>query len=314
VNERVFLSLFCQTDCEMMPLHELVSSATARAFEAKALHTLNTSCELVPALPGAPPFLFRKLLPSPLAALRKPTQSASAAFDSCESSPFLRPEPLLTVEAPKRGTGGTHNLLLNKYPVVPRHLLLCTAAFASQQDDLTPSDICALEFCVRHAFSSDPAGALAFYNCGAQSGASQGHKHMQLIPAAPDFGPGPFFLDGIARAAQDTAETLPGLGFRHAFCKLREDDDAAVWAEKYRSLLRREGLGNRSCSYSFLCTAAWMIVVPRRCECCVLATGETVSINAMGFAGSVLVCSDSSLAEAKSLGPLGILRSCAFPL
>jgi ATP adenylyltransferase len=60
--------------------------------------------------------------------------------------------------------------------VAPYHLIVATKDFEPQNEQLNVSDIKALWYTV-NIFDG-----LGFYNCGKVSGASQPHKHMQLIP------------------------------------------------------------------------------------------------------------------------------------
>ena len=66
--------------------------------------------------------------------------------------------------------------LLNKYNVVPHHLLIITRHFESQESALTQADFQALWTCLAEYDS------LGFYNSGESAGASQPHKHLQTVP------------------------------------------------------------------------------------------------------------------------------------
>ncbi len=75
---------------------------------------------------------------------------------------------------------GSHTLVLNKFNVVARHLLLVTREFESQDDPVNALDY-------RHmlqVFACFPEATppLAFYNFGPHSGKSQPHKHLQILP------------------------------------------------------------------------------------------------------------------------------------
>ncbi|KAK0560649.1 bifunctional AP-4-A phosphorylase/ADP sulfurylase [Tilletia horrida] len=72
-------------------------------------------------------------------------------------------------------------VLLNKFAVLPRHFLLVTRNFVSQE--LPPSPrMLALAYRIILSYpSSSSSELMAFYNCGAQSGASQPHQHIQFI-------------------------------------------------------------------------------------------------------------------------------------
>jgi ATP adenylyltransferase len=82
------------------------------------------------------------------------------------------PEPELTVG----GVGPTHVAVLNKYPVIDRHLLIVTREFAHQEALIDTADFAALAAVMRE-FPS-----LGFYNGGKTAGASQPHKHLQVVP------------------------------------------------------------------------------------------------------------------------------------
>jgi ATP adenylyltransferase len=88
-------------------------------------------------------------------------------------------------------------ILLNKYSLVPEHILLVTKAHQSQQSPLYPPDLLAAYDLL---FAAQRAGRpfFAFYNCGDRSGASQHHKHMQLMPCEQGDPP----IEKLARAAK----------------------------------------------------------------------------------------------------------------
>ncbi|MCO5599886.1 hypothetical protein L7F22_053993 [Adiantum nelumboides] len=90
---------------------------------------------------------------------------------------------LLVEELPK------HTILLNKFCVVPKHFLLVTREFASQNVPPSP-DTLTIAYRIlqshkalsaqRHDDVAHDKELLAFYNCGKVSGASQPHQHMQF--------------------------------------------------------------------------------------------------------------------------------------
>ncbi|KAG8781466.1 bifunctional AP-4-A phosphorylase/ADP sulfurylase, partial [Ceratobasidium sp. 428] len=74
---------------------------------------------------------------------------------------------------------------LNKFSVIPGHFLLVTKDFKPQDSPLTPPDLTQAYLLIRAARKlSKPV--FAFYNCGKDSGASQPHKHIQLLPTNED--------------------------------------------------------------------------------------------------------------------------------
>jgi ATP adenylyltransferase len=70
---------------------------------------------------------------------------------------------------------------------VPEHSILITRTFKPQTHLLDAEDLVAAYACIR-AYHDFPAGngeteeLFAFFNCGEHSGASQPHRHLQLLP------------------------------------------------------------------------------------------------------------------------------------
>src|SRR5512135_268605 len=87
-------------------------------------------------------------------------------------NPFLPPEKDLMVA----DISDTHLAILNKFSVVEHHLLIVARHFENQDMLLTLTDFEALWACMSEY------DALGFYNGGREAGASQQHKHLQLVP------------------------------------------------------------------------------------------------------------------------------------
>jgi ATP adenylyltransferase len=172
--------------------------------------------------------------------------------------------------------GSAHYALLNKYPVTENPLLLVTRRFAPQEELLDGADFEALG-----ALLAD-LDWLAFYNAGRIAGASQARKHLQLAPAAVPLEP---FITGGA------------LPFRHAFAPLSGLD---AMHRVYRQLIANLP----AAPYNLLATRRWMLVVPRRQE-----RYETISVNALGFAGSLYVRNNAELELVRRAGPMNVLRA-----
>jgi sulfate adenylyltransferase (ADP) / ATP adenylyltransferase len=214
----------------------------------------------------------------------------------------------------------THLCLLNKYNVVDHHILLVTRAFEDQDTWLTLADFEALAICMAEI------DGLAFYNGGRLAGASQRHKHLQLVPLplCPDGSPLPLApsleslgLGAIATHPNVNAELQikpfqsPNFPFHHAIVPLAGPSPTApgLWAA-YHSLLTHLGMDGAtsplSCPYNLLITRQWMMVVARRQE-----HYQSIPVNSLGFAGSLLVKNQAQLALLKSLGPMTILQNVA---
>jgi sulfate adenylyltransferase (ADP) / ATP adenylyltransferase len=77
--------------------------------------------------------------------------------------------------------GEDHFLVLNKYPISPRHFILATKKFIPQTNLLEAEDLWAAYNCILD-FDKFKEDLFVFYNSGRAAGASQPHRHMQLIP------------------------------------------------------------------------------------------------------------------------------------
>jgi ATP adenylyltransferase len=212
----------------------------------------------------------------------------------------------------------THIALLNKFNVIQHHILIVTRSWEEQTSPLSQADFLAIWSCLEQ-FES-----LAFYNAGQIAGASQCHKHLQLVPlpftASDRAVPIEPLLEAVTEQAHRT--TVPGLPFRHAFIRLdpawvASPAEAATRThaayEKMVSALGLGGAGLRSrpeatAPYNLLLTREWMLVVPRSRECF-----GSISINALGFAGAFLVKTAEERLLLKEHGPWAALRHVAVP-
>ncbi len=167
----------------------------------------------------------------------------------------------------------THICLLNKFTVIKHHLLVVTRAFEHQEAPLTPADFVAITACMAEF------DGLAFYNAGPVAGASQRHRHMQIVPL-PLSESGPLVpIEAVfgADVRRDAVQTLPAFRFRHAFAWLNADPrvDPLATAKAayghYRSMLETVELRGaidgesdaRLGPYNLLMTRRWMLLVPR---------------------------------------------------
>jgi len=230
-------------------------------------------------------------------------EKAAGQRDS-QVNPFLPPEPALTVGP----LGQTHLAVLNKFPVIDRHLLVITRAYQAQTAPLTQADFAALARLI------GPLGGLGFYNGGTTAGASQHHKHLQWIPTAA----GETSLRAYAerlrlQAQQRGARVLTELPFRHAFVSLATVDwtlpDAAgahlqqLFAAACAALELPPN-ANPMPPYNLLLDRDWLMVVPRRHE-----HWQDISVNALGFAGSLFVRRPAQIEQIRAVGPLALLAA-----
>lgn len=246
-------------------------------------------------------------------------QAAKAEQDEAarlgkDYNPFLPYEADLFVA----DLSDTHVCLLNKYNVVEHHILIITRGFEPQERLLTLADFEALWRCLAEV------EGLAFYNGGKDAGASQRHKHLQIapLPLTPNGNSIPIAAIFPSTLPTDEIITLPELPFVHALTGLDPhwlDSAQAATAllECYDALLRSVGLedsqtapdGMQSGAYNLLATRQWMLLIPRSQE-----SFAEISVNSLGFAGTLLVRSQPQLDLLKQLSPLSLLNRVAIEL
>ena len=355
-------------------LRRLIEQRYDAAARTSSLTPLTTS-EIAIHRVGVIPFIVSTLCPMGMD--QKPhgvDPSASSLPTPVDAFASIPPQLFVCRLSP------THDLILNRFPVIPRgHCVIVTSKFVSQDGLLDVSDVSALWHCVASV------GGVGFFNSGAYSGASQPRRHVQFIsstalaaawpadvarqlklpplPQQDDDGSSCFSSDSLSApaeplsfvvpldaaidAARDTAgwQCSPGkpfvvdsLPFRHAVCMLGDDpalrmspEDAANTLHGYYTRLVQEvevvaaasrGDGSSSSrsdappytSHNLVLTPRWMLVVPRtRSEwrsnsCSSKGSGNSVHVNALGFAGLLLVRAHMRAALA-AVSPLEVLRA-----
>jgi len=207
---------------------------------------------------------------------RKPrAPEPTAAAPAGTRNPFLPPfEPGLLVQE----LTPTHRVLLNKFNVFAHHALVVTTGFEPQAQRLGLPDFDALHRCL------EGVDGLVFYNSTAVAGASQPHRHLQVIPLPVPLVPGKVQLPCLA-------DLVP----------LPASPDGSLRA--YREALARLGRDHDGADYNLLCTREWMLIVPRARE----SVGE-ISLNALAFAGSFFVKTEAQLAHLRATGPATALK------
>ncbi len=291
-------------------LWENIVRTTKHALTAGALLPVPTNHAF---LDDAGMFFFVRVL----AGLRrkdeaKKRQEAESAAGK-NTNPFLEPERELTVA----DISDSHRAILNKFNVVEHHLLLITREFENQDMLLTQQDFEALWLCMAEY------NGLVFYNGGREAGASQQHKHLQMIPLplAPT-GPAIPIEPLLAAAPVRMLRTITGFPFLHSFVRLDREfvnaplDAAKTTFELYAAMLNSVGMHapqphgptSQSMPYCFLVTREWLLLVPRTKE-----FFEDISLNALAFAGSLFVRNEQQLERLKIIGPMKALANVAIP-
>lgn len=277
-----------------------IREVSAAALQSGALLPIPTDCEYLED--AGVRFLVRVV--SSLTRKDEEKKRQNESLPGKRVNPFLPPDAELFIGEVTE----THSAVLNKFNVIDRHLLIVTKEFEAQEMLLTEADFAALLLCM------DEYDGLGFYNGGVEAGASQPHKHLQLVPL-PIWGSGPRVpIEPLFKAARFNAGVglLPAFPFVHAFAFFdRSENEVRAAFSTYQTLLERTGLRppqagkpqEQSGPYNLLMTREWMLLVPRSRE-----FFGGISINSLGFAGSLFVRDADELEVLRRAGPMNALR------
>ncbi|SCU95024.1 LAMI_0F00628g1_1 [Lachancea mirantina] len=258
--------------------------------------------------------------------LKKPERRDEDA--SKKKDPFAEPEPELTVVDNVNGEN-EFRLVLNKFPVVPEHALLVTREFKPQTSTLTPKDLLT-SYKLLQSLDDEDEGVrhMVFYNCGANSGSSQDHKHLQLLALPKKFAP---LQDRLCSGQTHyipnmNSEPLQdkNVSYAHFVVPLPEDEtniDEELLAMTFVSLLQRtltffqdwtSESERLSVGYNVMMTRSWLCLVPRSSA---FSKKLNIGFNATGYAGLILI-KDQEVFSHVQENPHVIdefLLECGFP-
>ncbi len=262
-----------------MTLLDEARAATARARADGSLVPLPSTCRALRA--GEVIFQVRRI-----------TGFVEKPVGTREEDPFRPPytEALFVRDWPP-----AHALLLNKFPVLDDHLLLVTRAWADQEEPPDAADLRAL------AEAMEALDGLAFYNGGRRAGASQPHRHLQLVAreALGELPLEPLLRDALARGL----DRAPELRFRHALLPGLPSAD---------ELRRRLGaLGRDPASpgpHTLLAARGWALVVPRSA-----AKVGGLPVNSLAYAGYLAAKDAAGEAWLDRFGPWAVLEQAGEP-
>lgn len=272
-------------------LAALAAERTNAALRVGALQPVPTEPRYI--ADGGVRFVVRVMASLARKDAERAARQAKAAVTGIAINPFLPYDEDLFVA----DLSSTHLCLLNKFNVIDSHLLIVTRAYEDQETPLTPADWAAMALCL------DEIDGLGFYNGGAVAGASQPHKHLQMVPLPLSPTGPPLPIQPLLDRAHEGALDVP---FRHVFRRWRGAACAADLARAYLELAAAAGVvagDGARLPYNLLVTRRWMLIVPRSRE-----TVAGISINALGYAGSLFVRDPAELATVERLGPLTMLR------
>jgi len=210
----------------------------------------------------------------------------------------------------------THCLIFNKFQVTKDHLLIITRLYEPQTDPLTETDLYETYNILKIQ------NGFGFFNSDEKAGASQKHKHLQVVPLLHFRSPYLTKLTEIVDDAERNAieiDNKNGLTFlffpyfrawKHSLVKFREWDPFRQSAEDYKKHLflvyqksrQQAGIEGPNASFNLLFGKNWMLFVPRKAE----KFAGSVSLNSLAFLGSFVTGSPEKFEVLRNVKPSDI--------
>ncbi|KAI1169777.1 HIT-like domain-containing protein [Nemania sp. FL0916] len=227
---------------------------------------------------------------------RKPKPPKSADPNAKPFNPFESPPPaLLVAQLPP-----CHRLVLNKFAVVPEHFILATTEFKPQTHLLERCDVDAAYACVQ-AYRNAGQELFVFFNSGRHSGASQPHRHLQLLPVER-------MKDGLEEVERGSDWTiladevcgreniLPFTVFTSPIsAEMDADAKHATYLSLYKQAVRAATAnveaveeGEAQISYNLAMTTTCMALCPRTAEGRPITSHDGDEVGAIALNGTVL--------------------------
>jgi ATP adenylyltransferase len=215
-----------------------------------------------------------------------------------KQNPFCPWEKILEIDK----IGDDHQLILNKYPVQKGHILLITNNWKPQNGWLDINDWKAIQ-----KVNKDTSG-LWFFNSSPIAGASQPHRHFQLLRRSKEEIACPrenWFLQMNLKKSCGSKLTKNIIVSKFNFF-----ENSISLFELYLELCKKLDLGNPTIDkkprypYNLLITNKWIAVIKRKYDHI-----HGFSINGLGFAGYILVTEKSDVNYLKKYGPEKLLES-----
>ena len=217
-------------------------------------------------------------------------------------NPFIPWEKTLEVKS----LSDKHVVILNKYPVQLGHMLLITKQWKPQSGWLNKDDFQEIV-----NIEKDTNG-LWFFNSSKEAGASQPHRHIQLLRRGENEIICPrdeWFKYRADKNIELTSNINKSISINTRKCSSSDD-----LYESYKSLCNKMDVGNIATDnsplipYNLLITQEWIAIIRRIKE-----KAYGFNINALGFAGYFLGKNNSDINLLASEGPEIILNEVVNP-
>ncbi len=198
-----------------------------------------------------------------------------------------------------------HTLILNKYPVQMGHLLLITNSWQAQNGWLSKDDFEAIV-----NVDNDTSG-LWFFNSSKAAGASQPHRHFQLLPRSSNESICPrykWFCSLLNKNKSQVSKISHCIAIKPR--NKNNESSAEDLFNSYVSMTNEMNMGGINIinkplkPYNLILTSDWIALITREKE-----RSNGFSINALGFAGYFLGTKKSNLNVLLNFGAEEILKN-----
>jgi len=261
---------------------------TKISITSKSLFPLNTT-DITKKLYKGNDFVIREL---------DITKFKKSTLIGPKINPFRPWDNILEIDS----IGKYHQLILNKYPVQLGHILLITNEWKEQNGWIDIKDWEAIK-----EVNKDTTG-LWFFNSGPLAGASQPHRHFQLLRRDPSELSCPrekwiLDFDNVNYKNQRFCKNI----ILKKFSKTLNKENTH---EIYKDLAYKLGLGKPGIDkkprypYNLIFTNQWILIIKRKTD-----NLYGISVNALGFAGYILVTEKSDKKYLKKFGPEKLLEN-----
>jgi len=216
-------------------------------------------------------------------------------------NPFIPWDPRLEIKSIK----DKHTLILNKYPVQIGHMLLITNNWKPQNGWLSEDDFNAIQ-----NVDNDTTG-LWFFNSSKEAGASQPHRHFQLLPRNSNEVVCPRY-EWFCSLLNKKIECKSAISHCISIKERNKNKDLISndLFNSYKSMVDDMNLGDMNIiskplkPYNLLITSKWIALITRKTD-----KSNGFNINALGFAGYFLGTRVSDIDSLIKYGPEKILKN-----
>ncbi len=216
-----------------------------------------------------------------------------------KNNPFIPWDSRLQIQ----DINNRHTLILNKYPVQLGHMLLITNSWKPQNGWLDEYDFEAIQ-----KVDNDTTG-LWFFNSSNEAGASQPHRHFQLLPRHSNESVCPRYkwFCSLLNNNNEMKSLISHCISIRPRNKNKESNTNDLF-NSYKSMINEMNLGeidliNKPLKpYNLLITSEWIALITRKKD-----RSNGFSLNALGFAGYFLATKKSYVDTLIKYGPDKIL-------